>query len=48
MYNVEFVKNNKYQNESVGTYEEAERFIEDNNLTIVADPENEGECRITN
>lgn len=47
MINIEYVKNGINKIETCETFEEIEKFVEENNLAEVKEPENEGEYRIT-
>ena len=44
---IEYVKDGISKVEIYDTFEEIEKFVEENNLTEAREPENEGEYRIT-
>lgn len=44
---IEYVKDGINKVEICDTFEEIEKFVEENNLVEVKNPENEGEYRIT-
>lgn len=44
---IEYVKDGINKVEICDTFEEIEKFVEENNLTEAREPENEGDYRIT-
>jgi hypothetical protein len=47
MINIEYVKDGINKIEFCETFEEVEKFVEENNLIKVSNPENENEYRLT-